>query len=73
MEVTILEPSLHQLMLKVADLVRSGYYVKSAMQIGWTYEAILTEEDPDAEGEVKEAAKLTPAERMAKARAARGK
>lgn len=69
MNVTILEASLHQLMLKVAELAREGYFVERASQVGWMYEVIMSTTEPEPEVAPKE--KLSVADRMKKAREAK--
>lgn len=66
MEITIVEPSLHEIVEKAINLSKEGYSLKSVLLLGWSYELQMTK---DTEELTKEPAAT---DRMAKARAARG-
>ena len=75
MEVTIVEPSLHEIVDKAIGLSGQGYKLVSVMQIGWIYELRMDKEDRLSQhNELPQAStqQLSASDRMAKARAARG-
>lgn len=65
MEVTIVEPSLYEIVSKAINLSEGGYTLASVMQIGWIYE-LKMEKDENV------IATSPVYDKMAKARAARG-
>lgn len=63
MEIILVEPSLQAVVDKAIELSKEGYTLNSVLLLGWSYELKMSK---NTENEVQE-------DRMAKARAARGK
>lgn len=62
MDITIVEPSLQEVVEKAIELAKDGYKLESVLLLGWSYELKMSKPLEEAQG----------TDRMAKARAARG-